>query len=202
VKTCKLNYKVRKDLSLASRFRGSQILTKFWRISPQIEIGGNRIWGKSPTRREKKKKNSFFFFFFCFWWSSNRPSLERRNCCFRGGNGRGWKHESCSSKRRWQKERQRDRSWRTETDGSKRSETRETTKRNLFGGRTLQRGQKRKGRSCDVGCHQASSYKCIPSFTEPTLSFTGLYPPVFALPEFETDDSSHLRSTVNRRNKV
>jgi hypothetical protein len=45
-------------------------------------------------------------------------------------------------------------------------------------------------------------YKCIPSFTQLTLSFTGLYPPVFGLPEFETDDSSHLRSTVNRHNKV
>ncbi len=147
--------------------------------------------------RETWKKEEEFLYFFFFGGGLQIDRLVRgETVVFAVELDEVENNESCSSKRRWQKERQRDRSWRAETDSSKRSETRETTKRNLFGGRTLER------RSCDVGCHQASSYKCIPSFTQPTLSFTRIYPPVFALPEFDTDGSSHLRSKVNRHNKV
>jgi len=142
-------------------------------------------------RRDVKKRRRIPFFFF-FWgdlqidrllrgetvvFAVELDEVESTRAAAANGDDR-------------KKEKQTDRSWRAETDGSKRSETRETTKRNLFGGRTLQRGGGRKGRSWDVGCHQASPYKCIPSFTEPTLSFTGLYPPVFALLQFETDDSN------------
>jgi hypothetical protein len=155
---------------------------------------------KISARREKKKKNSFFFFlFFSFLGCLQIDRLLREETVVFAVELD--EVESTRAAAASGDDRKKDR----ETEVGERrlmaasAAKRERRLKEIFSAEGHCSAE-RNGR--DVGCHQASSYKCIPSFTQPTLSFTRLYPPVFALLEFETDDSSHLRSTVNRHNKV
>ncbi len=181
VKTCKLNYKVHKDLSLASHFRSSQILTKFGRISPQIEIGGTRKWGKSP-RDVKKRSNSFNSFFL---------GVVFKSTVF-------WEEKLLFSRWNWTRLKARELRQQAENDRKKHRETEVGERRLLMAASAAKRERRlkeifwaeghcsaeRNGRDevATLDATRQALYKCIPSFTQPTLSFTGLLPPGLCAP--------------------